>query len=81
MLEPIGMMLMTPSRMMCFPPIAIMPMMMFIPIAIQRPFRMMCSNPIRVMLEPPAAMTPFMMLVVVTPARMVLVGMRQSGYA
>jgi hypothetical protein len=75
------MMSITPSRMMCFPPIAIMPMMMFVPIAVQRPLRVMSPDPIRMMFEPPAAGMPLVILVVIAPAMMMLVGLHQSRHS
>jgi hypothetical protein len=75
------MMLMDPFRMVFFPPVAIMPMMVFIPIAVPSPFRVMPSDPIRMMLEPPATGVPLMMRVVVTPAMLMLVGVHKSRHS
>ena len=47
MLEPIVIVLMRPSGIMLFPPVAIVPVMVFIPIAVPSPFRVMHSDPIR----------------------------------
>ena len=72
---------MRPFFMVFFPPVAIMPTMVFIPIAVPSPFRVMPSDPIRMMLEPPATGVPLVMRVVVTPAMMMLVGVHKRRHS
>ena len=75
MLEPIVVVLIRPSGMVFFPPVALMPVMVFIPIAVPGPFRVMHPDPMRMILEPPATGMPLVMLVIIPPAMMIFVRM------
>ena len=75
------MMLMGPFGIVFLPPAALMPMVVVIPIAFLSPIRMMPSDPIRMMLEPPATWVPLVVLVIITPARMMIVGMHKSRHS
>src|ERR1700683_3892588 len=80
MLEPVRMMLMRPFFVVREPPLALMPAMVTIPVAVLGPFRMMGLRPIRMMPIPPGARMPHVVLVVVAPSWMLL-GMHEGRHS
>ena len=70
-----------PSRIVSVPPIAVAPMMMFVPVAVcaapfgmvHGPFGMILPEPLGTMLMPPFVVMPMVVLVMVAPS-MMLVG-------
>src|SRR5208283_1601988 len=80
MLEPLRMMFVCPFFVVSDPPLALMPAMVLVPVAVLGPLRMVGPDPIRMILIPPGAGMPHVMLVVGAHARMLL-GMDQGRHA
>jgi hypothetical protein len=77
--KPLVMMLVCPFQVVALPPVAIVPVMMFVEIPAGEPIRMMLAYPVGMVIAPPAGIMPGMMLIVVTQCVM-FVGVNTCRY-